>query len=363
VTRAAVLLTLALASSTGLAHFNPPSYLAPAKSLIAMRLTAPFNEIFVHAYDEGGPTFRGTLTVESRESGPVEQDVELSVRGNSSKAPNECTFPKLKIRAGERTFKLGTHCGEREDGDLTPVLGRWGNEKSPPREALVYSLVAAAGVRTLRARVARVTYVYTDPKPGKIPDQRQPVVRNAMLLEDDEDAISRLGGDRPIGRFTDAERQFAREDALDVVLAEAMIGNLDWCLSFTATDSKRCDAHVPIYNLLAIESRNGGFPVLYDFDLSGMVAGRREWFAGAVTAAFDPPRAAIEQEILGQVQRLRSFYSRAEIDSSRRRFISRKPAIRAALEAATVDPVGRALATTYLDVFFSIIGSDEQFYG
>jgi hypothetical protein len=63
------------------------------------------------------------------------------------------------------------------------------------------------------------------------------------------------------------------------------------------------------------------------------------------------------------VQRLRSFYSRAELDSARRRFISRKPAIRAALDAATVDPVGRALATAYLDVFFAIIGSDEQFYG
>jgi len=363
VTRTAVVLAFALASSAALEHSNPPSYLTAANSPVAMRLTAPFNELFVHAYDEGGRTFPGTLTVESAETRPVEQDVEVSVRGNSSKAPNECSFPKLKIRAGERTFKLGTHCGEREDGDLTPVLGRWANEKSPPREALVYSLVAAAGVRTLRARVARVTYVYSDPKPGKIPDQRQPIVRNAMLLEDDEDAISRLGGNRPVEGFTDAERQFSREDAVDVVLAEGMIGNLDWCLSFTTTDPKRCDAHVPIYNMLAVEGRNGAFPVLYDFDLSGMVAGRREWFGGTLTAAFNPPRAAIEKEILGQVQRLRSFYSRAELDSARRRFISRAPAIHATLDAATVDPVGRALAATYLDVFFSIVGSDEQFYG
>ena len=72
---------------------------------------------------------------------------------------------------------------------------------------------------------------------------------------------------------------------------------------------------------------------------------------------------AIEHEILGQVQRLRSFYSRAELDSARRRFMSRQPAIRAALDAAAVDPVGRALSTAYLDVFFSIIASDEQFYG
>jgi hypothetical protein len=363
VTRKAVLLTVALASSTALADPHPPSYLAPGTSAVAMRLTAPFNQIFVHAYDEGGGTFKGKLTVELGASGPVEQDVELSVRGNSSKAPDECSFPKLKIRAGERTFKLGTHCGERADGDLTPVLGRWANEKSPPREALVYSLVDAAGVRTLRARNARVTYVYSDPKPGQIPDQRQPIVRNAMLLEDDDDAISRLGGDRPLERFTDAERQFTREDALDAVFAEAMIGNRDWCLSFTATDSKRCDAHVPIYNILAVESGRGAFPVLYDFDLSGMVAGRREWFAGGVTPAFDPPSAAIAQEILGQIQRMRSFYSRAELDSARHRFLSHQPAIRAALAAAAVDPVGRALARAYLDVFFTIIGSDDQFYG
>jgi hypothetical protein len=142
-----------------------------------------------------------------------------------------------------------------------------------------------------------------------------------------------------------------------------MVGNLDWCLSFTATDSKRCDAHVPIYNMLAVEGRNGAFPVLYDFDLSGIVAGRREWFAGAVTAAFDPPRAAIAHEILGQLQRMRSFYSRAELDAARRRFMSRRSTIQAVLDTAAVDPIGRALATAYLDVFFSIIGSDEQFYG
>jgi hypothetical protein len=49
VTRSAVVLVLGLASSTGVAKSNPPTYLARGNSPIAMRLTAPFNEIFVHA--------------------------------------------------------------------------------------------------------------------------------------------------------------------------------------------------------------------------------------------------------------------------------------------------------------------------
>jgi hypothetical protein len=91
--------------------------------------------------------------------------MKLSVRGQSSAKPSECTFPKMKIvidekedlrgtpYEGHRKLAINTHCGVREITDKTP-LGRIANELSPIREELAYRLVRAIGVPTYRTRLA-----------------------------------------------------------------------------------------------------------------------------------------------------------------------------------------------------------------
>src|SRR5256885_10994284 len=102
--------------------------------------------------------------------------------------------------AGRHAVKIGTHCGEAPDGQLTPKYGRWANEKGALREAFVYRLLDTLGVPSLRARPARITYI----------DGDQTSERDAFFLEDDRDAMKRLGARREIepARFRDAEHEF-----------------------------------------------------------------------------------------------------------------------------------------------------------
>jgi hypothetical protein len=101
-------------------------------------------------------------------------------------------------------------------------------------------------------------------------------------------------------------------------------------------------------------------PIMYDFDVSGMVTGSHRWFKNVYNAAFaSSPR---EVEVIGQVQRTRSLFSRTELDAARKRFTERRDPAYRALEAAPLDPAGRAHMTEYMDAFFREIGSDEAFY-
>src|SRR5262249_34306613 len=210
--------------------------------------------------------------------------VELSVRGRTSKRETECRFPKLKLRfrdaesvkgsifSGMKAVKIGTHCGDQADGDLTQRFGRWANEKAPVREALIYRLLDVLGVRSFKARPARITYVSRD---------SEPLVRGAMFLEDDREAMRRFGADDEVEppQFRDAERDFSPQDTAKLAFAEALIGNFDWCLKFFADDTYRCDARRQLWNIMAFAPKDGrAFPVMYDFDIAGMVVGRHRWF-------------------------------------------------------------------------------------
>jgi hypothetical protein len=254
-----------------------------------------------------------------------------------------------------KAVKIGTHCGDQADGELTEKFGRWANEKAPLREAFIYRLLDVLGVRSFRARPARITYISED---------SEPVVRNAMFLEDDREAMKRFGATREIeeAQFKDAGRDFAPEDAAKLVFAEALIGNFDWCLKFTPDDKYRCDARHSLWNILAFASPQGGaFPVLYDFDIAGMVVGRHRWFADIFYERFEG-KSAPAVEVLSQVQRTRSLFPRTALDTTRREFVARKADAFAALRDATLDPEGRRIAEVYMTGFFDAIERDDRFY-
>jgi hypothetical protein len=341
-------------------------------SVIELTLKAPLSDLFATDEDDNA-SVTGALSFRGANGREVTLDnVTVSERGHTSKQANQCRFPKLKLRL-ERSdaradsifrnmdiVKIGTHCGESPDGALTKKFGRLANEHAAHREAFVYRLLDTLGVPSLRARPARVTY--QDTSAGA---ETGAITRDAMILEDDRDALKRLSGSRLIqmGQFRSAKQDIATADAVNLAFAEALIGNFDWCLKFAPNDRYRCDARRPLWNLLAVARKDGTVvPVMYDFDISGMVTGRHVWFSAIFNAGFVERRSEPNVEVDAQLQRTRSLFSRADLDAARRRFATKKAAAHGALEEAAVDESGKQQIARYLDPFFAAMERDEAFY-
>jgi hypothetical protein len=364
---ARLVLALAVAAPALFSSFEP----------LPLELKAPFNELFEHARTDESYAVTGTLTY--RDGGrPVSiENVKITLRGNTSRNENECAFPKLKVQLPTRarasaalfdgmgSIKIGTHCGEAPDEGVTIKYGRLPNEHSPMREVFVYRLLETLGVPALKARGAAITYVYTDPKPGETPPQDQPLVRRGLLLEDESAGVARFGGTRaiPEKEFTNARAQFAPADTVRLAFAEALIGNFDWCLKMTPDDTYRCDARHPVWNVVAAATDGGkARPIMYDFDVSGIVTGHHPWFKDVFNAEFAPTKTPIETEVLAQVQRTRSLFSRTELDATRAEFVKRKGEAYRTLEQSGLDAGGRKIAQQYLDSFYRAIETDGAFY-
>jgi hypothetical protein len=356
------LLATALATAA-----QPPQTAVKLPSLLegegvaTLRVQAPLQQLFETGSEDENVSVPGVVTFKDPQTGSdvVLKDVEVSVRGHTSRRETECTFPKLKLKLkGSGSLKIGTHCGEAPDSQLTQKYGRLANEKSPQREGLAYRMLYAAGVPSLRARVARVTYV------DSAASNAQPLTRNALLLEDDDDAMKRVGGttELTLDTFGNVAARRAETEAGLIAFGEAMIGNFDWCLKFSPDDIYRCDDPKPVWNVLAFDRGGSAALMMKDLDLAGVVVGRHSWFDTVWNRAFVPSRSRVEIEVLSQVQRTRSLFPRAALDGLRRHFLERKDAILSAIQQAAVDQDGRALARSYVDSFFAAIGDDQAFY-
>ena len=358
---AAVVITgCALTARTGAAGANIFAGDSPA----ILTMTAPFSDLFTRAKSETDYQVKGQLTWSDGSPSPVTLDgVIFSERGHTSRQTSECAFPKLKVDLsatrrsgtpldGVKTFKLGTHCGERGDDELTPRYGRLANQRAPAREAMVYRMLHAADIPTLLARPARVTYVNTD-----APDQ-EPLTRFALLLEDDDEAQARLGASGQIDEdgFGSARETFDLDDTARLAFAQAMVGNFDWCVRMFRGDIYRCDERHPLWNVLAFERRNRkAIPLPYDFDLSGPVVGRHIWFGQAFSADYAQPPSDVSVEVQAQVQRTRSLFERSVLDETRAYFLAVRSKILEAIDRSSADSRGQELARQYVDAFYDAI--------
>jgi hypothetical protein len=345
-----------------------------SQRILDLQLDAPLYELFAGSQGDSDYEVIGRLSyLDPATRRRVEiPGVQVSTRGHTSRAAGECDFPKLKLAfkqgvpddslfAGTGTLKLGTHCADRPDEPLSAKFGRLANEKAPYRESLVYQLLHAAGVPTLQARPARLTYVFTD---AAAPGQ-PPVVRNALLLEDDKEAMQRLNATIKLSedRFDTARSTFDEADTARLALAQAMVGNFDWCLRFFSGDHYRCNDRHPLWNILGLAREDGGtVPLIYDFDLAGIIVGRHVWFPEVFDDSFLPSGSRIEIGMLAQLQRARSLFGRDRLDRTRAQFVERRAALYQAVAASAVDEDGRALAIAHLDTFFALIERDDQFY-
>ena len=339
-------------------------------SPVSLTLAAPFQDLFDHPASDEDFHVSGELTWTEDGRQPVTvKPVRVSARGHTSRQASECPFPKLKIdlsqadRSGTplegiKTLKVGTHCGDRNDEDITPKYGRLANEHAPLRESMVYRMLDAAGIPTLRSRPARMSYIFDK-------SSREPLTRFALLLEDDDDAEARLGGSGQLDEFTfgSARELFDPRDTARLAFAEAMVGNFDWCLRMFRGDIYRCDERHPLWNVLAlVRTGQRALPLPYDFDLAGAVVGRHNWFGQVFSEDFVEPPSRVRVEVEAQVQRTRSLFERALLDDTRRHFRGVREAVNAAIERSASDEPGKALAREYVDAFYDAIDADDRFY-
>jgi hypothetical protein len=363
----AVLAVELCASSVAMAAGPAPSLFA-GDGLLELKLTAAWTDLLAKARTNAEYTVPGTLTyVDEAGKEKTIDGLTVALRGHTSKQETECDFPKLKIGfkgdqsgtpfASIETLKIGTHCGDRDDGSLTEKYGRWANEKAPHREAFVYRLLAVMKMPTLQARPARITYVGGGPN-------GEALVRNALLLEDDDDAMQRLGAREQVTemQFSSARQMFAPRDAARLAFAEAMIGNFDWCVRFFPGDTYRCDDRHPLWNVMAFKTPQGTIPVPYDFDLSGPVTGRHTWFHKVFNVNMSPSKSEAEVEVLQQVQRTRMLFDRQDLDAVRAELVATKGAALDLLRTSVLDPAGRRFAEAYVTAFFNAIERDDAFY-
>jgi hypothetical protein len=369
---AALLLAFSASASSARAQnerAGATSGLFAAPSVLEATIEAPFANLFANGRRNNDYAVVGTVTLTGAATGRTTtvKNVRITTRGHTSLRESECDFPKLKLdfsgaRAegslfqGISAVKIGTHCSERPDGP-GGKYGRWPNEKAAHREAFVYRLLEAMNIATLKARPARITYI--DPKDR----QAQPLVRAAMVLEDDAEALERFGGRRelPANQFGSATSVFAMPDLARLFFGQAMIGNFDWCLRMSPRDTYRCNDTTPIWNIVGIIRSEGmAVPVIHDFDIAGMVTTRHIWFGKVFNRAFAESEA--EVEVLAQVQRMRSVFPRDLLDATRAELVGRKAAAYQVLGDSAMDDEGRQTAKAYLDAFFAAIETDEAFY-
>jgi hypothetical protein len=101
---------------------------------------------------------------------------------------------------------------------------------------------------------------------------------------------------------------------------------------------------------------------MYDFDVSGMVAGRHAWFRDVYNEAFSNAKAHADVEVVSQVQRTRSLFPRDLLDRTRAYFTGKKADAYRALDQSRLDAEAARPVRQYMDAFFAAIGSDDAFY-
>ena len=168
----------------------------------------------------------------------------------------------------------------------------------------------------------------------------EPLVRNALLLEDDDDAMARVEGNAELaleefGNVGDARRA---ADAARIAFSEAMIGNFDWCLKFSP------GRHLPLQRAQATVERarlrrTAAKPTLDDEGLRSRGHRRRKtpWFHTVWNRAFVRVEVGSRDRGAQPGAATRSLFPRAQLDEEREHFLDRKAAITRRSSARQVD--------------------------
>jgi hypothetical protein len=303
--------------------------------------------------DSKAPMIEGTL----RDLAHPERTFRIQVRarGNTSRAQGEADFPKLKVELekkeelkgtafdGNRSFRINTHLS---DTKKTTGMGRIAGDAAPMRETLAYRLADLLDLATPNARLAEIHYI--DTKTAKS------FTRHAMLLESTKRIGKRLGG-KEIDELTLGQDESTKIDPVlgaKFFLFHKLISNNDVQLRVNEEPTMSTEINRAIWNSFVFEMPNGSrVPVVYDLDLAGMVNGRSQKFKKAYPEfGLTAPGS---RDLAERLAPLFEKFTKAHLSTAFNQMLAKKSALELAVEEATIDDEGRALAKSALDRFFS----------
>jgi hypothetical protein len=258
--------------------------------------------------------------------------IELRTRGHVRRNPLLCSFAPLRLELpkdktkgtifeGYGNIKLGTHC-ENDRIYQQYML----------KEYLANRLNNLLTPRSLRVRIARVTYADTDP--GK-----KPFTKLGIFYERADDMAKRVDArELPVPRQMFA--YFDQPSLLFMSLFQYMIGNVDYSI-------------LTLHNVIILDTAKGAkIPVPYDFDYSGLVNAQY-----AVPAKGLPIGSVRERFYRGPCK------TEAELEQALAPFREKQAEMLAL--PASLGPLGledgqRRNAEKYLQDFFDLIGRPDR---
>ena len=223
------------------------------ETVLDITLTGPIKEI-ARAAERSMRPYPATLAAAGEN-----QAIQLSARGKSRRMRENCRFPPLRIAFNtkpekpslfrkQNRLKLVTHCREQSSYDQYLL-----------REYAVYRIYNVVTPESLKARLARITYV----DEGKVVTERP-----GFLIEDADDAARRLGMKEVDSGDLTSDR-IDRDDAARYSLFQYLIGNTDWAM-IVGPDPTDCCHNSKLLGP-AKDATSGLTPLPYDFDNSGLV--------------------------------------------------------------------------------------------
>ena len=256
--------------------------------------------------------------------------VSLRARGRWREETADCRLPALFVFfdaataagtpfAGERMLPLTTHCSDAAS-----------YEQNVLEEYLAYRIYELLTTKSLRTRLARITYRSTD-------DSDRSTRRYAFFTEHFDSLAARQSATVWRTDAVDADL-FDAQELATLAVFQYLIGNTDWSAVYG-------------HNIMTLRTAEGSVTAVpFDFDYSGLVAAA---YAGPPPGL---PIRTVKQRIFRGFCEPRPDWSAVFATfAAQRGAIAELPATIPGL-----DPKDQARALLYIDSFFAVLDAPER---
>lgn len=194
------------------------------------------------------------LTFEDARGEQYAQEIKVKPRGKFRR--RVCNFPPLMLNFSKGQLKQQGYIPEYDKLKLVThcIDDRLAGNEQVMKEYLAYKLYSELTPLSYRVQLAKVTYIDSKGKMGKIK-------RYGFVIEDTDEMAHRLGGAECEDCHGLSAEGVSASAENEMAVFQYMIGNTDWDLKM-------------MRNLKMVKPYGAGpvIPVPYDFDFAGMVA-------------------------------------------------------------------------------------------
>jgi hypothetical protein len=299
---------------------------------IEIVLTADWKAVQRDRNVESKKLYPATLAIKKDGAAGTPIPIEVRTRGNVRRNPRLCSFAPLRLELpkegvkgtvfeGQGGIKLGVHC--QGDGVYQQYM---------LKEFLANRLHNVVTPRSLRVRLAKVTYA--DKDPGKAP-----YTKLGIFYEDADDMAARVEArELPVPR--QMFQYLDQPSLLFMSLFNYMIGNVDYSI-------------LTLHNVIMLDDVKGArLPVPYDFDYSGLV-----------NAHYAIPAKGLDIPSVRDRLYRGPCKTEAEVNEALRPFRDKQAemlALVASMEPLGLDEGQRKSTEKYLNEFFELINKPDR---